>query len=147
MKPVIVASATLARHFCRRRTARIANPRPLPFTYPYETLPEGEMEVEQYVDTTPVRALSTATGQPGWINIFRLQTEFEYGLTDRLELGLYLQYVPKAERRLEFGPLVFERQRVKQRCGYACRGRRMAGGRVALWRGGRAGERNRARGE
>jgi hypothetical protein len=71
-----------------------ANPRPLPFSYPYETLPEEEAEIEQYVDMTPVRAIPVATGQPAWLNIYRLQTEFEYGITDRLELGLYIQYVP-----------------------------------------------------
>jgi Putative MetA-pathway of phenol degradation len=71
-----------------------ANPRPLPFSYPYQTLAEDEAEIEQYVDMTPVRAIPVATGQPGWINIYRLQTEFEYGITDRLELGLYVQYVP-----------------------------------------------------
>jgi len=71
-----------------------ANPRPLPFSYPYETLGEDEAEIEQYVDVTPVRAIPVATGEPAFINIFRLQTEFEYGITDRLELGLYVQYVP-----------------------------------------------------
>jgi hypothetical protein len=71
-----------------------ANPRPLPFSYPYETLSEDELEIEQYVDVTPVRAAPVVTGQPGWLNLYRLQTEFEYGITDRLELGLYVQYVP-----------------------------------------------------
>ena len=33
-----------------------ANPRPLPFTYVYETLAEGDAELEQYGDLTPVRA-------------------------------------------------------------------------------------------
>ena len=73
-----------------------ANPRPLPFSYPYQTLSEDEAEIEQYVDMTPVRAVPVATGEPAWINIYRLQTEFEYGITDRLELGLYVQYVPSA---------------------------------------------------
>ena len=84
----VVAAATLAR-------SAAANPRPLPFTYPYETLAEEEVEIEQYVDMTPVRAIPVATGQPAWLNIYRLQTEFEYGITDRLELGLYVQYVPR----------------------------------------------------
>jgi hypothetical protein len=83
----VIAAATLARSVA-------ANPRPLPFTYPYETLAEDEAEIEQYVDMTPVRAIPVATGQPAWLNIYRLQTEFEYGITDRLELGLYAQYVP-----------------------------------------------------
>lgn len=83
------AAATLTR-------VSSANPRPLPFSYPYETLAEDEAEIEQYVDMTPVRAIPVTTGLPAWINIYRLQTEFEYGITDRLELGLYVQYVPSA---------------------------------------------------
>jgi hypothetical protein len=73
-----------------------ANPRPLPFSYPYETLPEGDTEIEQYVDTTPIRALVSSSEQR-WANIYRFQTEFEYGITERLELGLYLQWVPRPE--------------------------------------------------
>jgi hypothetical protein len=62
-----------------------ANPRPLPFSYPYQTLPEGEAELEQYVDATPVR-VPNALWSPNWA----FQTELEYGISDRLELGLYV---------------------------------------------------------
>jgi hypothetical protein len=70
-------------------TAR-ADPHPLPFTYPYSTLPRGMSEIEQYVDMTPVRAVDTS----GLVTTSRgiLVTEIEYGLTDRLELGIYLQF-------------------------------------------------------
>jgi hypothetical protein len=71
-----------------------ANPKLLPFTYPYATLPKGDAEVEQYADLTPTRALSSATGKPATLAVFLFQTEFEYGITDRLELGLYLQVAP-----------------------------------------------------
>jgi len=71
-----------------------ANPKLLPFTYPYATLPKGGSEIEQYVDYTPTRALSAATGKPATIGLFLFQTEYEYGITDRLELGLYLQIAP-----------------------------------------------------
>jgi hypothetical protein len=71
-----------------------ANPKPLPFTYPYPTLPAGETEVEQYADFTPTRALSAATGKPATLGLFLFQTELEHGITDRLELGLYLQLAP-----------------------------------------------------
>jgi hypothetical protein len=71
-----------------------ANPRPLPFTYGTETLPKGESELEQFVDVTPVRALSTTNGEKAWYVASQFQTEFETGLTDRLELGLYVSYVP-----------------------------------------------------
>lgn len=70
-----------------------ANPRPLPFSYIYETLNEGQAEIEQYVDMTPVRAIS-ASGDLVWYAGSQFQTEFEYGITDRLELGLYVTYVP-----------------------------------------------------
>ena len=84
---VAVAAVTLVR-------SAAANPRPLPFTYPYDTLGEDEVEIEQYVDLTPVRAIPVATGEPAWLSIYRMQTEFEYGINDRLELALYLQYAP-----------------------------------------------------
>jgi hypothetical protein len=69
-----------------------ANPRPLPFTYPYETLPEGAAEVELYSDMTPLRVNQDSTDASKgrlWEPFYRLQTEFEYGITDRWELGLY----------------------------------------------------------
>lgn len=73
-----------------------ANPRALPFTYPYQTLEKGAIEVEQFVDVTPSLALSSSTGAPANLGLFLFQTEFEYGLTDRLELGLYFQFAPQA---------------------------------------------------
>ena len=71
-----------------------ANPKLLPFTYPYATLPKGGSELENYVDFTPTRVLSSATGKPATIGLFLFQSEYEYGITDRLELGLYLQVAP-----------------------------------------------------
>jgi hypothetical protein len=70
-----------------------ANPRPLPFTYIYETLGKGEAEIEQYVDMTPVQILSVS-GDHAWYAASQFQTEFEYGITDRLELGLYVTLAP-----------------------------------------------------
>jgi hypothetical protein len=91
--------------------AASANPRPLPFTYPYETLPEGEAEIEQYVDTTPLRSADEG-GTRIWEPSYVLQTEYEYGITDRLELGLYLVFANDAG-----GPLVFDgtKQRLRFR--------------------------------
>jgi hypothetical protein len=68
-------------------------PRPLPFTYTTETLGTGEAEVEQYVDMTPVRAVNP-DGNTAWLATTQFQTEFEYGIAERLELGLYVVYVP-----------------------------------------------------
>ena len=71
-----------------------ATPHPLPFTYTYDTLAKGEGEVEQYVDYTPTKALD-AKGNPAWYGATQFQTEFEYGITDHLELGVYATFVPR----------------------------------------------------
>lgn len=71
-----------------------ANPRPLPFTYPYATLPQGSAEVELYADFVPLRALSAETGKPATYGAMQYQAEIEYGITDRLELGLYFTFAP-----------------------------------------------------
>ncbi len=70
-----------------------ATPQPLPFTYVYETLPKGSLEVEQYADYTPAKAFD-AKGNPVVYGATQFQTEFEYGITDRLELGLYVTFEP-----------------------------------------------------
>jgi hypothetical protein len=95
--------------------AAAANPRPLPFTYPYETLAEDEVEIEQYVDFTTVRAIPVATGDPAWLNIYGFQTEFEYGITDRLELGLYVQLVPSPSDAWSSAPAFPGGNGIKQR--------------------------------
>ena len=72
-----------------------ANPRPLPFTYPYQTLPEDSMEIEQYVDYTSARIeekQDDGSIKRSWDGNYKLQTELEYGITDRLELGTYLVF-------------------------------------------------------
>jgi hypothetical protein len=89
----IAAAALLASVALLTTTPAGANPRPLPFTYTADTLPAGEGEVEQYVDLAPVKALDP-NGNPVWYGATQLQTEFEYGITDRLELGLYVTLAP-----------------------------------------------------
>jgi hypothetical protein len=94
---------------CTATRAAHANPRPLPFSYPYETLPEGQAEIEQYVDATPLRIVNPENpARRVWDTGYQLQTEFEYGISDRLELGLYLVYAADPG-----GPLGFDG--VKQR--------------------------------
>jgi hypothetical protein len=91
-----------------------ANPRPLPYTYPYETLPAEQAEIEQYVDISPVRIVDPedASGNGRiWDQQYKLQTEFELGITDRLELGLYVVFNNDAG-----GPLAFDG--IKQRLRY-----------------------------
>lgn len=88
-----------------------ANPRPLPYTYPYGTLTEGAAEIEQYVDLTPLRYVAE-NGEVPWAPRYKLQTEFEYGITDRLELGLYLQFAQAPGASLGFDGI---KQRLRYR--------------------------------
>ncbi len=71
-----------------------ANPRSMPFTYGYSTQPKGAFEVEQYADLVPVRVAREGDGATEAVTAVRsvLQTELEYGLTDRLELGWYFVF-------------------------------------------------------
>lgn len=82
-----------------------ANPRPLPFSYPYETLPPGKLEIEQYADVIPVRV--TRENPDGTLSgVFSqrsmLQTELEFGITDRLELGWYFVFEQSASADAPF---------------------------------------------
>jgi hypothetical protein len=96
-----------------------ANPRPLPFTYQSETLPQGALEVEQFVDLVPVRAHSFATGNPIWFLASQMQTEFEIGLTNKLELGLYLTWAPVASPEYAYQvPTLLDGNGIKQRLRY-----------------------------
>jgi hypothetical protein len=96
-----------------------ANPRPLPFTYQAETLPQGALEVEQFVDLVPVRAISFATGNPIWFLASQMQTEFEIGLTNKLELGLYLTLAPLASPDYaQQVPTLLDGNGIKQRLRY-----------------------------
>lgn len=72
-----------------------ATPHPNPFSYPYQTLAEGALEIEQYTDLTPVRVeRENADGTIDGVFGVRaaLTTEIEYGLTDRLEVGWYFAF-------------------------------------------------------
>ncbi len=93
-----------------------ANPRPLPYTYIYETLPKGDAEVELYTDLTPQLVYSNV-GLPVWHLASQFQSEIEYGLTDRLELGLYLTMAP-TDPNFNFVPNMPEGNGVKQRLRY-----------------------------
>jgi hypothetical protein len=97
--------------------AASATPRPLPFTYNYETLGEGELEVEQYIDMVPVQVLGTS-GTPIWVPATQFQTEFEYGITNRLELGLYLTIAPTGNPGGQPTPPLTEGTGAKERLRY-----------------------------
>ncbi len=73
----------------------LANPHPLPFSYPYQTLPKGRIEVEEIADLVPMRVSrekEDGTRDAVMSLRSRLQTELEIGITDRLELALYFQF-------------------------------------------------------
>jgi hypothetical protein len=71
-----------------------ANPRALPFTYTTDTLAKGAVEIEQYVDLALLRAVNSTTTGVEWYLPSAFQTEIEIGLAERLELGLYMTFVP-----------------------------------------------------
>ncbi len=97
-----------------------ANPRPLPFTYPWETLSKGEAEIEQIVDVAPLRVFEASGSRKTVVEPrYELQTEVEYGITDRLELGLYFVAKNAPEEAGAGAPLVFDglKQRLRYRIG------------------------------
>ncbi len=84
MKLLVVSAALLS------ASLAFANPHELPYTYTTESLPKGALEVEQYADLTPVSYVNT-TGAKVFTLRSILTTEFEYGISNKLELGLYFQ--------------------------------------------------------
>jgi hypothetical protein len=92
---LLAAAAAAAAAGIAAPASALANPRPLPFTYPYGTLPEEALELEQYVDLIPVRVVRELPdgSTEGVVSVrSQLVTELEYGLTDRLEVALYFAF-------------------------------------------------------
>jgi hypothetical protein len=106
----VLGAATLLSSVAR------ANPRPLPFTYQSETLPKGAVEVEQFVDFVPTRVNGDTMAAPFLATQF--QTEFEVGLTDRLELGLYVSFEPQPDNATMDVPVLESGNGAKQRLRY-----------------------------
>jgi hypothetical protein len=95
-----------------------ANPKKLPFSYGSLTMPSGGLELEQYIDAIPVRVareLPDGTLEGVWGTRYLLQTEMEYGLTDRVELGFYLAWRQSAEAGAPFMRFQGMKQRVRVR--------------------------------
>jgi hypothetical protein len=93
MRQALVAPVALVALVATASSAG-ANPRALPFTYTTDTIAPGNAELEQYVDLTPLRAISPTTSKEVSYLASALQTELEIGLAERLELGLYVTFVP-----------------------------------------------------
>jgi hypothetical protein len=114
----LLLCATLSVALCTRPSTARANPRPLPFTYQHEQIAAGASELEQFVDLTPVRARDANSGDPAWYGLTQFQTEYEHGLTSRLELGIYLSFVPSAASGYADIPHASEGTGLKQRLRY-----------------------------
>ena len=93
-----------------------ANPKPLPYSYTYPTVPEGSIEIEQYADIVPLKAIATS-GETQWYAATQFQTELEYGISDHLELGLYVTVVPTSATLVSTSSLP-EANGLKQRLRY-----------------------------
>ena len=97
MKSLITPAITLAIILATTIVSATAHatPHPNPFSYPYETLAQGAVEVEQYLDLVPVRVekeKADGTLEGVWGTRSIMVTELEYGITDRLEFGWYFQF-------------------------------------------------------
>jgi hypothetical protein len=110
--PAIVAAV------CSSSLPARATPQPLPFTYVYETLPEGSAEVEQYVDLVPEKSYGVGEGKTIWYLASQLQTEIEYGITDRLELAVYLALKPTPSADIQDPAPLTEGTGMKERLRY-----------------------------
>lgn len=115
MRAVVVVSVLLV------AIPAAANPRALPFTYTTDTLAPGNVEIEQFVDLTPLRALYASSTDPVKGDRFlasQFQTEIEIGLAERLELGLYVTFVPTPSGEPMNVAAMFEGNGLKQRLRY-----------------------------
>jgi hypothetical protein len=91
-----------------------ANPKKLPFSYGTHLMPPGGFELEQYVDIVPhevAREKLDGTLEGVYSTRYVLQTEMEYGLSERVELGFYLSWRQSASATTP----VLRFQGVKQR--------------------------------
>ncbi len=80
-------------------TAASAHLRDYLVTYPYWTLPQGRFEVETWNDFRDLDSGET---------LFIHQTEIEYGITDRLLLGVYGVFEKKGSGAMEYAKTKFE---------------------------------------
>ena len=90
------------------------------FTYPYQTLPKGTLEIEHYLDAgingwdNP----DTTTRERDWTQVdWQHQVEFEYGITDHLDFGFYNVF-----RQEPFGAFRYEGIKLRSRYRFAEQG-------------------------
>jgi hypothetical protein len=95
-----------------------ANPKALPFSYGTGTQPPGGLEIEQYADIVAMRVareLPDGSAESTVTPRYVLQTELEYGLTDRIELGLYFAFRQDASANAPLLRFQGVKQRVRWR--------------------------------
>lgn len=95
-----------------------ANPKTFTFTYTYPTQAKGDVEIEQYIDLLPLKAVNASSGEQVPYLGTQLMTELEIGITDRLELGLYATIVPRPGDKLTSVPNLPGGNGAKQRLRY-----------------------------
>jgi hypothetical protein len=121
MRPLLVVGAALPLSLGLALVPALASAtaRALPFTYNYETNAEGEGEIETYIDLVPVKGVTNA-GNTQTVLLSQFQEEFEYGITNRLELGLYVTFAPPPSGFAQNGsvPSLTEANGSKQRLRY-----------------------------
>ena len=92
------------------------------YTYPYQTLPKGMLELEHYLDLglagwddPTTLTIEDSWSAPDW----RHQLEFEYGITDHLDFGFYNVF-----RQKPYGTLQYEGLKVRSRYRFGEQGQR-----------------------
>ncbi len=85
------------------------------YTYPYQMLPEGTLELEHYLDAglNGWDDPNTLEIEDDWKQVdWKHQFEFEYGITDRLDFGFYNVFSQKPFREFAYdGPKLRSRYR------------------------------------
>ncbi len=104
MKPLsIIVSAIVAISMISSSVQ--ADRRIFGYTYPYQTLPKGTLELEHYLDMgfNTWDDPNTPAEEDDWTQVkWKHQIEFEYGITDHLDFGFYNVFSKKPYGNLDY---------------------------------------------
>lgn len=116
LRPVLAVSVSVLVTILPLAEAR-ATPHPLPFTYPYGTLPKGALELEQYLDMVPMRVVRETDSGSESVPAIRsnLETEIEYGISDHVEAAWYFVFRQSASSGTPAMRMMGVKQRVRIR--------------------------------
>lgn len=101
-------------------TSAQADRRIFGYTYPYQTLPSGTLELEHYLDMgfNGWENPDTPGDEDDWTQVnWKHQVEFEYGITDHLDFGFYNVFSQKP-----FGTLGYDGLKLRSRYRFAEQG-------------------------